>query len=331
MTREVDFLALDIVKDECKEGSGEDNEEGGYYEGKRQQTPDRCINSPLTNPLRLQEREEQWRIEPSQGIPAYSAEKDPHCPNGQIRKFNEEKKLKSQILAQREKATATFIKTTLDHSLDDLTDMKYKSGNEVKSKVKTRESYAEIEILQKIVVRENLLVELHRLLKSQNDVSVCLNEVVELIKAMRFQTLDIIEDINAWQQTQPKVRAFEYKGSNYLVKIKCDLDFLDLYEEIVEKFCFEFNSNPLAYRGGGNVITGYSADPRRKAYSQGLLRDYYSKSDDALLDGLDTTRLHNAEKIIQNEFQRIGREKGRGQELAQQQAQHTHQSDVLDR
>lgn len=259
------------------------------------------------------------------------AEKDPHCPSGQIRKFNEEKKLKAQILAQREKATATFIKTTLDHSLEDLTDPKYKLGNDVKSKVKTRESYAEIEILQKIVVRENLLVELHKLVKSQNDVSVCLNEVVELVKALRFQTLDIIEDINAWQQTQPKVRAFEYKGFNYLVKIKCDLDFLDLYEEIVEKFCFEFNSNPLAYRGGGNVITGYTTDPRQKTYSQGLLQSYYSKSEDALLDGLDVTRLHNAEKIIQNEFQRIGREKSRGQELVQQQSQHAHQSNVLDR
>jgi hypothetical protein len=155
--------------------------------------------------------------------------------------------------------------------------------------------------------------------------------VVELVKAIRFQTLDIIEDINAWQHAQTKVRAFQYKGFNYLVKIKSDLDFLDLYEEIVEKFCFEFNSNPLAYRGGGNVISGYSADPRKKTVGQGLLRSYYSSSDDAFLDGLEVSRLHNAEKIVQAEFNRMAKDKHSGQELLQMQQTHAHQSDVLNR
>lgn len=281
-----------------------------------------------------QEREDNWRVSPSTGIPEYSADKDPHCPTGQIRKFNEEKKLKAQILAQRDKATGNFIKTTLDHSMEEISldiDGGFgKTGKDLKSKVKTKESYAEIEILQKIVVRENLLMELQKLLKTQIDVSVCLTEVVELVKAIRFQTLDVIEDIAAWQRSLAVVVPFQYKGFNYLVKMKGDLDFLDYYPEIVEKFCFEFKSNPLAYRGGGNVISGYGYDNRGKSYGQGLLRHYYSDSDDEFLDGLEVSRLLAAEKVVQAEFDRIKREKQAGQDIAHLQ-QRSAGGDVLDR
>jgi hypothetical protein len=205
-----------------------------------------------------------------------------------------------------------------------------KQGKDAKSKVKTSESFAEIEILQKIVVRENLLAELQKLLRSQNDVSACLAEVVELVKAMRFQTLDIVEDIHAWQQSLARPQPFQYKGFNYLVKIKADLDFLDLYEEVVEKFCFEFRSNPLAYRGGGNVISGYGYDTKKKLYSQGLLQSYYSEADGDFLDGLEVSRLLSAEKVIQSEFNRIAKEKLAGQHVAQLQQQSAG-GDVLDR
>jgi hypothetical protein len=275
-------------------------------------------------------------ITPCHGIPEYLAEKDPHCPTGQIRKFNEEKRLKAEILSQRDKATTSFIKGALDHSMEEihLDSMGASGGKAVhsKSRVKTKESFEEIEILQKIVVRENLLMELQQLLKSQNDITVCLTEVVELVKAVRFQTLDVVEDIHTWQKSRPTPCAFQYKGFNYLVKIKGDLDFLDYYEEIVERFCFEFKSNPLAYRGGGNVISGYGYDTHKKSYSQGLLRSYYSEADDDFLDGLEVSRLLNAEKIIQAEFDRIAREKLAGRDAALSHAQQAgQQGDVLDR
>lgn len=176
--------------------------------------------------------------------------------------------------------------------------------------IRSKDSIAEVEILQKIVVRENLLAELHKLLRIQSDVSACINEVVELVKAIRFQTLDVIEEINLWQVQQPSstsARPFQFKGFNYLVKIKCDMDFLDLYDDIVQRFCFEFKSNPLAYRGGGNIITGYEFD--KKVYKEGLLHSYYTSKDDEFLDGLPLERLHNAEKVIQNEFNRLSKEK----------------------
>ena len=79
----------------------------------------------------------------------------------------------------------------------------------------------EVEILQKIIVRENLLLELETLLNNQismGDIHSCVTEVVELVKAIRFQTVDIIEDIEQWQLLQPSKRAFLYRGMNYLIK-----------------------------------------------------------------------------------------------------------------
>lgn len=216
--------------------------------------------------------------------------------------------------------------------------MNVKSKSDIRSKVKTHEGFIESTILQKIIIREKLLTELQTLLKTQNDVSSCLSEVVELVKAIRFQTLDVVEGIRSWQQMLPAVQGFDYKGYNYLVKMKCDLDFLDLYEEVVEKFCFEFTSNPLAYRGGGNVITGYGVEQRGKSYGQGLLHNCYTSSDEEFLNGLSVQRLLSAEKIIQDEFVRLRREKLSGEELQRMQQQQYQtqqgqgqQGDVLDR
>jgi hypothetical protein len=101
---------------------------------------------------------------------------------------------------------------------------------------------AEKLILQKIALREGLIDELRKLIKTTYNVSNCLGEISELVKAIRYPTVDIIEDIVAWRETQPPGvynRSFNYKGANYLVKIKCDLDFLDLYDEIGEVREFE--------------------------------------------------------------------------------------------
>ena len=140
--------------------------------------------------------------------------------------------------------------------------MKNKALHERGNKGSNKNALAEVEILQKIVVREGLLDELRKLLKSQNDVSTCIGEVIELVKALRYQTIDIVEDINSWQMVQKALRPFLYRGLNYLVKVKSDLDFMDMYDEIVETFCFEFKSNPFAFRGGGNVVTGFQFDTK---------------------------------------------------------------------
>jgi hypothetical protein len=307
------------------------------------------VKSSMCNILNVQEREENWRISPSEGIPTYTAEKDPHCPTGQIRKFNTEKKLKAQILAQRDKATDSFIKSSLDHNFEEIivdpnANFRTKIGQELKSKVTSKEDFEEIAVLQKIIVRENLLMELHKLLKTQSDVTACVNEVVELVKALRFQTMDIIEDIDRWQQNQPRKRAFQFKGFNYLVKIRNDLEFLDIHDEIVEKFGCEFKSNPLAYRGGGTIIVGYSSENKVKngksksiatttVQEQRLYTNNYDEEQYGTIDGIEISRLQNSERIIQAEFNRITQEKNAGIEMDQQFQQQNPQNsnDVLNR
>ena len=255
-------------------------------------------------------REKQWYIPPSGGIPTYKAENDRNCPVGRIGNYNRRQKQKIEAIPDTHK-TAEWIKQKLDRKYEDIplkvhVNLSKKALDEAKGNYDasvTRPSPAEVEILQKVIVRERLLGELTRLVRSGSDMLSVMGEVVELIKAIRFETVDIVEDISNWQAFQPTPRPFLYKGMNYLIKISCDFDFLDNYDEVVEKFCFEFKSNPFAYKGGGNVITG--AGPKNSdRYLQGLLNSYY-EGGHINIDGVEVARLHNAEKIIQGEFNRL--------------------------
>jgi len=271
-------------------------------------TKKKRVAAPKRNEILVKEREDNWRITPSAGIPKYRAESDPLCPAGQMKKYNDEKRLNAKLLAEQEKRGEKWSKVSLENNFKDVPvkinpSLRYKAMESFGPTSKN-DAMAEVEILQKIIVREGLLAELHKLLKTQNEINSCLGEVSELVKALRYQTLDIIEDISAWQDVQAVPRPFLYKGLNYLVKVKCDLDFLDLYDEITERFCFEFKSNPLAYRDGGNIISGYNFD--KTEYNKALLK---KSSNQMYVDGIEITRLKNAEKIIQNEFNRLGADK----------------------
>eukprot|EP01038_Epipyxis_sp_PR26KG_P009224 gene9224-12437_t len=286
------------------------------------------------------EREKNWRIPPSEGIPKYSSETDPYCPTGQIRKFNNDKKAKAKSLAEFDKNTEKWMKNTLEPSIID-TPLKINLGLKVKalnilstdpylknsvnnysnmgSSITEKSNYMEIEIIQKVIIRENLLSELYKILKSQNDIVPILGEVNELVKALRFQTVDIVEDISTWQQQQSSssvIRPFLYRGINYLVKIKSDLDFMDYYDEVVEKFCFEFTSNPLAYRGGGNILAGYDVSSTTTTEKSNNKKGNFSQfssisnnnSFNSYIDGIEITRLHYVEKVIKNEINRLKNE-----------------------
>ena len=182
----------------------------------------------------------------------------------------------------------------------------------------------EVDIMRKIVVRENLLVELKRLIDNQTDVGNVILEVVELVKAIRFQTLDVVEDISSWIHAQPNKRPFLYRGANYLVKLCNDLDFMDSHDEIIERFCFELKMNPLAYRGGGNIIVGFGLSVATSSSGHGADASYAvgsnsSKSklqtilnmrhnvgtyQEGISEGVEIGRLQRAERLIQQEFER---------------------------
>jgi hypothetical protein len=229
----------------------------------------------------------------SKGIPEYRAETDPYCPRAQVKKYNSDRRIAAEEAASKGRRAETWIKKTLQSKFDEVPtkynnqSLRAKATGASSAAAMGPESLAEVEILQKVIVRENLLHELQKLLHNQNDVSGCLSEVVELVKAIRFQTDDIVEDIDSWQYTQPAPRPFLYRGVNYLIKIFSDLNFLDQYADIVERFCFEFTSNPLAHRGGGDIATGTTGNARSTVVDK--LSQYYSASS-GHIDGIEVDR-----------------------------------------
>lgn len=283
------------------------------------------------NELIVKSRESSFYIPPSSGIPKYDSYLDPNCPKARVKKFNEDNKNLSKLSAMKSNESggrgSKFISKILKSKFDDVPirlnpTLRAKAISNVMNSdgstaVGGAQTPAEVEILQKVIVRENILGELHKLLDNQNDVSNCINEVVELVKAIRFQTVDLVEDIDSWQCVQPTIKPFLYRGVNYLLKISNDMDFLDKYEEIVEKFCFEFKRNPFAYRDGGNVINPYfvstgdepnqaNKDNKNKATKKNMKNN--SKVTE-FVDGIELYRLHNGEKTIQREIERLENER----------------------
>lgn len=268
----------------------------------------------------VQEREQQWYIPPSKGIPRYSADSDPNCPAARVRKFNEEQKRHVKEEVKKNAKSEQWVKAALDRqpsngTIRSLPDYRTKSSE---YSAVSSQNLSDVAILQKIVVRENLLNELFKLCKANNELLPIMNEIVELIKAIRFETLDVVEDIAAWRTQQPFARPFLFKGINYLIKLRSDMDFLDQYDEVVERFCFEFKSNPLAYRGGGSIITGFeasvvgsSSQSNANQHFKNLVNSYHQSFNEGkdganlIVDGIQIIRLHAAEKTIQSEFDRI--------------------------
>lgn len=219
---------------------------------------------------------------------------------GRIKRFNDEQKQRFKQSLDSEIRTENWIKAKLERKYEDIplkqSGLRTKALEIAQSENSpTKPAPVEVEILQKIIVRERLLSELTKLVKSSNSdkISSLLNEIIELIKALRYETLEIVEDIATWYSFQKSpnttaqtyIRPFLYKGMNYLVKISSDLDFLDQYEEIVEKVCFEFKLNPFAYRGGGNIITGLGNTKSSEQYMNSLLKSYYEEGR-VIVDGI---------------------------------------------
>jgi hypothetical protein len=173
------------------------------------------------------------------------------------------------------------------------------------------ESLTEVEILQKIIVRENLLNELQKLLQFQVDLEGVMSEVDELLRAIRFQTLEVIEEIAAWKSDCKAPRQFLYRGQNYLLKLFSDTSFLDEYDDLGEHYGFYFTGNPLFYDGvvahqqQENSLTHDSnGSARRDVHHQHqsfntIPSQNTFKTNE--IDGIELWRLHNAELTLQTE------------------------------
>lgn len=183
---------------------------------KPQKKPTRQVSNVV-----MKELEDKWRIPPTDKIPEYDAWKDRNCPRARMKKFNHDQKLEAISRAEKGKGASDWIENTLHTNFENVP-LKLRPSLRTKAMMMSasKDALSEVEILQKVVVRENLLGELRKLLHHQRDCSNCLNEVVEITKAIRYQTVDIIEDIATWQQQQPTPRPFLFRGKSYLVGTK---------------------------------------------------------------------------------------------------------------
>lgn len=168
-----------------------------------------------------------------------------------------------------------------------------------------RESVPEVDILQSIIIRENLIKELEGLLKFQSDIDSVLNEAAELVKAIRYQTLDLVEVIYAWKTKQKaQTRQFFYRGQNYLLKMMEDTAFLDNYDELGELFGFYFTGNPLMYSGvPENEMPSLLNENGEN--QQSLFKPSAVDRNAVLIDGLSESRIRAAENIVFREHAMI--------------------------
>lgn len=163
-----------------------------------------------------------------------------------------------------------------------------------RSKRRPHASINDVDILERIVLRENLLGEIAASVKrSEGDDDY--GDLIPLFARLRHTTVDIIESIRCWRCSGatdrcPDVsRAFLFRGVNYISKISSDLDYLDSYEGLVRYMGFSFLGNPLIYAGGG--IYGKDCNDISAYFEMQLS-----------VGGIDVARLRCCEREIQSEL-----------------------------
>lgn len=226
--------------------------------------------------------------------------------------------------------SSKWIKQNISNRLNEVPEIMYKSADAEASHysatneefglprkyqpLPTQADVPDTAILHKIVVRENLITEIKKLLEHQLDLDTIRNEVLELIRAVRYETMEIVLGIKEWRKGQLYIpKEFLFKGKNYLVKINSDLDFLDNVDDL--GLGFPITGNPLVfpyYNGRsapeplriGSLSALSSYDPKSGAFtssgSHGSHRDVYVEQMD--IDGIDIRTLMECDRFIRDEI-----------------------------
>lgn len=231
--------------------------------------------------VKIKQREMGWNDSTTVSLPEYNSEKDPNCPRAVVREYNKTRKKNAEERAKKSLGVAEWINATMKKTFDNIPDKHDISFQEKAIRVAVNvESTTEVEILQMIIIRENLLEELRKLLKYQSDIDSAFSEIKELINAIRNQTIEIIEIIDTWKKEKQFPRPFLYRGENYLLRMMSDLSFLDDYEELGNYYGFYFAGNPLIFPGRSfNPVENLSDKPfygipfRRIVLAENIVHD----------------------------------------------------------
>lgn len=103
-------------------------------------------------------------------------------------------------------------------------------------------------VLKHIEQREvyiSRIKEISKSVSSQDyDCYLVLKELPALVECVRETSVKLLEAIVTWRHQLPEKQVFEYHGTNYVLTMQTDLDFLKT-TEIADLFDFPLDSNPL--------------------------------------------------------------------------------------
>jgi fructose-bisphosphate aldolase class 1 len=106
----------------------------------------------------------------------------------QVREYNRTKKLNAIVRSKKGKGASDWIENTIKKKFEDIP---LRETPTLREKAKAlaaveSESVSEVDILQSIIIRENLLKELESLLRFQSDIDSVLGEAAELVLLIYF-------------------------------------------------------------------------------------------------------------------------------------------------
>lgn len=251
---------------------------------------------------KIKKLEQGWAIPPCREIPKYSVENDKYCPLAITKHYNSIQKTKVKSSNASEEDTAQWIRSNISNKFEAVPEKLTPAIIHGSEFPPLPSDIPDASILHKIIVRENLIGEIKKLLEHNNDIDGARNEINELVKAIRYESVDIVDDIKEWRANQKFSRQFLYRGENYLAKMYSDLDFLDNVDEL--DFGFPMTGNPLAFAffGGRQLPDNlrFSMDSAVESTS-GFVSKHVRMADEILIDGIEVSRLHQCDKFIRDE------------------------------
>lgn len=160
---------------------------------------------------------------------AYDALRDPHCRvarsrHVQKRLLSVERETKRARVDAKSRDARSDLSSTAEGIPVVTRSMVTASGGVTFQRPSGSDPLREVEVLKCIVLRENYIDRIRGL--SGAALAEKQHEFVDLADLLRTVTLDVIDNVIRWKRGAPAGSQFVWNGTNYLLRIASDLDFL---------------------------------------------------------------------------------------------------------
>lgn len=153
--------------------------------------------------------------------------------------------------------------------------------------LKQNETDIEANVIRAILSRQNYLTKLTKVMLNGNIVS---DDTLKLLGHIRTSTVDAVEAIGEWKNTQKGNPEFLWEGINYLLEIPSDLDYLGSIRPLTNDLGFSLTRNPFILPSNLD-----QADSKPN-----------EKDDSTTIDGITIRRIKYCERLIKQEEEEYG-------------------------